>query len=290
MLKTEDLNWRVSGEKFDYYRCLSCGLIFLCPIPANLGDYYTNHYYQVPGSLEDLKTQAETQRYRIDLVQQLAAGGRLLEIGPSYGGFAFLARETGYEVDAIEMDAECCNFLNHVVGIHAIQHDDPVAALDGLGQYEVIALWHVIEHVPDPWILLRKLADHLSPAGILLIAAPNPDALQFKILRGHWPHMQAPRHLTLPSMKLLSNHAEKAGLKQVLATTRDPGSIGLNWNGWYFGMMSYFTAPALRWVMGVIGRIIHKLLIPIERSELQGSAYVIAFQKPALVADTHEQR
>jgi hypothetical protein len=126
--QTQDYNRRISTEIFNYYRCPSCGLIFIWPIPGNLADYYPEEYYQLPTS-DQLKSISEGERYKIDIVRRYVNSGKLLEIGPAYGLFAYLCKETGFEVEAIEMDARCCHFLEDVVGIRAINISNTCEAL-----------------------------------------------------------------------------------------------------------------------------------------------------------------
>ncbi len=141
--RAKDLNNHVMDEPFDYYRCSVCRLVYLLPIPNDLAKYYRSNYiaYDIPSSLEQLEAKVEQVRFRMDMVQQYASKtGRLLEIGPSYGGFAFLAKQSGFSVDVVEMDSECCRFLRDVVGVNVIYTGNVRKALEGLGQYDVIVL------------------------------------------------------------------------------------------------------------------------------------------------------
>ena len=49
--------------------------------------------------------------------------------------------------------------------------------------------------MPRPWIVLEEAARRLNPGGVLLVAAPNPDAWQARLLKSYWPHHDMPRHL-----------------------------------------------------------------------------------------------
>ena len=62
------------------------------------------------------------ERYKIELVKRFSSGGRLLELGPGRGGFAFLAKEAGFDVSAIEMSGESCRFLRRE-GIRGVRRD-----------------------------------------------------------------------------------------------------------------------------------------------------------------------
>jgi 2-polyprenyl-3-methyl-5-hydroxy-6-metoxy-1,4-benzoquinol methylase len=189
--------------------------------------------YDIPASLEQLEAKAERVRFRIDMVQQYAPKtGRLLEIGPSYGGFAFLAKKAGFSVDVVEMDSECCRFLKDVVGVNTICSHDVPKALAGLGQYDVITLWHVLEHLDESWKVLEALVEHLRPNGIIVISTPNPDSMQFKLFGRFWLHLDAPRHLTLIPVEWLLHFLEERGNRKVMLTTTDPDGQIINKSGW----------------------------------------------------------
>lgn len=277
--RTRDLNRGLSEEAFDYFRCPACELIFLSPIPANLGHYYPQSYYTLPQSVADLAAAARPEQYKVEIVRRFMPGGRLLEIGPGSGGFACLAKQAGYEVEAIEMDARVCRYLTDVIGVRAINSADVCAALKTTEPYHAITMWHNIEHLPNPLEAFAAAVDRLLPGGILVIAAPNPAAFQFKMLGRFWTHVDAPRHLYLIPLQLLTRRATELGLKTVWTTTDDSGGRGWNTFGWQESL--YNLAPKIRGRRFVrkIGSAIVSLLGPIERRELKGSAYTIVFQK-----------
>ncbi len=276
---SKDYNRVITQEIFDHYRCPQCGLIFIMPVPVNLADYYPESYHFVPESLEYLEKGSKPERYKIEIVQDFIENGRLLEIGPAYGSFTYLAKKAGFEVEAIEMNTRCCQFLNKVVGVNAINSDDPIATLVQMKPYDVIALWHVIEHLPDPWPTLNAICTSLKPGGIVVLATPNPSSFQFNIMGYRWPHVDAPRHLILIPMKLLAERLEALGMKAELITTTDPGSIGWNTFGWEFFFANLSSQLYFKKVLRRIGRLISLLFSPIERIEGKGSAYTMVFRK-----------
>jgi 2-polyprenyl-3-methyl-5-hydroxy-6-metoxy-1,4-benzoquinol methylase len=274
-----DLNRRITRESFNYYRCSSCRLIFLSPIPNDLGKYYPADYYSIPLSINELAESAEEERYKIDIVKQFASGGRLLEIGPAYGGFIYLAKQAGFTAEAIEMDPSCCRFIRETIGVKAIQSNDPTEALKGVVNYEVIALWHVIEHLTNPWKTLEAISKKLQPGGVLILAAPNPDAFQFRILGRYWPHIDAPRHLSLTPISLLIRQAETLGLKPIWSTTTDKGSFGWNSFGWINFFVNFSWSPIASRILKLIGEIVSIIMRPMDRREGHGSAYTLVFRK-----------
>ncbi len=277
--RTRDLNRKITGEIFHYYRCSSCRLIFLSPIPNNLGEYYPNNYYPIPASISELSKVAEYERYKIDMVKRFASGGRLLEIGPAYGSFIYLAKQAGFDAEAIEMDSNCCKFISETIGAKIMQNNDPAVALESTGSYNVIALWHVIEHLPDPWKTLQAVSTKLQPGGIVILAAPNPEALQYRILGRFWPHVDAPRHLSLIPLRLLSEKMTALGLKTIWWTTRDQGALGWNTFGWVHFFNNITDRRYIKTGLDLVGRFVSVVLGPLERMDSLGSAYTVVFKK-----------
>ncbi|MCF6245789.1 MAG: class I SAM-dependent methyltransferase [Desulfobacula sp.] len=277
--RSRDYNRRVTQEIFAYYCCPNCGLIFIFPVPEDLGDYYPPTYHFAPETLGILKANAAHERYKIKIIQQYVKQGGLLEIGPSYGCFTYLAKNAGFEAEAIEMDAECSKFLNEVAGILTINSSDVCGALRTVKSYDVIAMWHVIEHLPNPWETLEGICEKLNYNGILVLAAPNPDAFQFHILGRYWPHLDAPRHVMLIPIKLLVEKMEALGMRVELITTTDEGGLGWNIFGWEFFFSNMCADLMVKKMLKIVGRAAARLFSLIEKMEGKGSAYTLVFRK-----------
>jgi SAM-dependent methyltransferase len=263
--------------RFPYRRCQACGLVFLAQPPDDLGAAYPGTYHQLPNT-QALQRLAERQRWQIDMVRRHVPGGRVIEVGPGSGVFAWQARTAGFIVDTIEMDERCCQHLQSVVGVNAIHSSDPAQALAGLPQADVIAMWHVLEHLPDPWQTLRQAALSLRSGGILLIATPNPDAFGLRILRAAWPHIDAPRHLWLFPVPVLTDHLDGLGLRPLTITADDPGGRYWNLFAWRRALMNRvptWLAPAGY----VAGTLVGAAVRPWERRSLNGAAYTAVFVK-----------
>jgi hypothetical protein len=93
-----DVNRRISQEHFIYFQCTACGLISLANVPEDLGRYYPEGYGLIPQSDDAIEAGLLHEQYKIDLVKRFAGGGRLVEIGPSWGAFCLLASRAGFSV------------------------------------------------------------------------------------------------------------------------------------------------------------------------------------------------
>jgi SAM-dependent methyltransferase len=285
LFRTTDVNRMVSRETFPYHRCGRCGLIFLGSMPSDLGRYYGNGYHARPRSAVDLERIAGRTRYQIDMVRRYVSGGRLLEIGPGMGVFAWLAKRYGFEVETIEQDADCCDYLRERIGVTVVRTGSPASVLaEWPRRYDAIVLWHVLEHLPDAWDVLDRAAGALKTQGILLVATPNPDAWQFRVMGRRWPHVDAPRHLYLIPAVVLRRQLEELGCECRLVTTTDPG--GLRWNrfGWGRAAVNLLPPPTRNGLLAralaeAVGRGVSAFTGPFERVELRGSAYTAVFAR-----------
>ena len=203
----------------------------------------------------------------------------MVEIGPGNGAFADLATRSGFDYAGVEMDARACAHLRDKLGLSMVHSDRPDRALAELPPSEAIVLWHVLEHLPDPWAFVAAAAGNLAPGGLLACSLPNPQSLQFRILRSQWPHVDAPRHLYLIPLDTLAGRARRSGLALRGATSSDPG--GNYWN--LFGWRQFFAGAApgkLGTLLALtLGTGLTVLLAPLERRHMRGATYTALFVK-----------
>lgn len=83
----------------------------------------------------------------------------------------------------------------------------------GEKKFDVITLWHVIEHLENPLKTIRKACKILSDNGILVFQVPNNGSLGFKCGKKYWFHLDSPRHLMIPNIKTINYLCTKNGLK-----------------------------------------------------------------------------
>lgn len=251
MLKARDLNQYVSRKQFDYYFCRGCRLVYISPVPEDLGAYYTTGYarHTLPNSLRELRVTAESMRPRLSFIQQFVATGRLLEVGGGYGAFGYLAQQNGFEVEVVETSEFSCRYMREQAGIKAICASSVASVESSLGTYDAIALWHSIEHLGNFQEMLRVVARHLSSSGILVICTPNPDSLQFRMFRRFWVNLDAPRHLSLIPLSMLVARLEQEGLELAFASSSDPEALAFGKWSWEASLVNMLAS------IGIIPRI-----------------------------------
>jgi len=277
--RARDTNRNTTAAHFDYCRCQTCGLIFMPDVPEDLAAYYPSDYHHVAPTLHELAMAAERERYKIEIVQATVASGRLLDVGASWGEFAYLAALSGFAVTAIEMDPVCCEYLREVVGVEVTESSNFHAAISEAQPFRVVTMWHVIEHLRDPWSALQAVAAKLDVGGMLVVATPNPRALQFRLLRSRWTHIDAPRHTALIPWTLLVDRLETMGLSLENVTSTDPGSLAYDSFGWSMSLANLSRSGWSRWCLRQLGRAAARALRPIERLPLRGSCYTAVFRR-----------
>jgi SAM-dependent methyltransferase len=278
-----DRNREITQERFAYARCESCGTVFIVDLPPDLGRYYEGDYYHFDPDGEPTWRSNEHRRhsasYRVGLLRDHVSRGHLIEIGSGTGAFASAAQAAGFDVTAIEMDERCCRYLSEREGIAAICSDRPLEALASLPQASVVAMWHVLEHLANPAEVLDEAAQKLQPGGVLAIGVPNPSSLQFRVLRGRWAHLDAPRHLCLIPPDALIRKGEELGMRTVAMTTKDPEGLEFNLFGWINALRRRPACGPTPRLVGYAALTLSRALSPLERTGVRGSTVTLLMRK-----------
>ncbi len=278
-VRAKDYNQRTSDEVFRYSECACCGLIFLTNAPADLASCYVSEQYFVPMSRQGFLGRALFHGYKLDLLMHFKESGRILEIGPATGEFAYMAKHFGFTPTVIEMDANCHRFMVDQLGLESVNSSDPASAVETLGSFDIVCMWQVIEHIPLYWQLISVLAQHLAANGIIMLSTPNPRSFQARVMQGYWPHLDAPRHLYLIRPDWFSRFADRLGLEVLMLTTRDTGSIRYNQDGWRLFLQAALRLPMAGIWNERIGSWISGLLAGVETREGKGACYTVVLRK-----------
>lgn len=277
---SKDRNQHTAEDEYRYYLCSQCALTYLENIPKDLARVYAKEQFSIPAPDRNaFQAQAETQKWKLEILKSLVSSGTLFEVGPATGEFAYLAKQAGFQPKLAEMNSHCCQFLREVLDLNVTQTANPVAALAAEKKFDAICIWQTIEHVPSFWQLMDETASHLEAGGVLIVSTPNPFSLQARILGRYWPHIDAPRHLYLIPQEWFREFARKHKLKVVLDTTRDEGSLGLNYYGWYLAVRNALQRKLSDRYIHRLARPIARVLRKWEESEGKGCSYTIAFRK-----------
>ncbi|WP_114777674.1 class I SAM-dependent methyltransferase [Botryobacter ruber] len=214
----------VSKESFVIVECENCSFKFTNPRPdeASIGAYYESDDYI---SHSNIKTgiinrayhmvRSITTRQKVDLINRYSHGkGSLLDYGCGTGIFLTAAKKDGWEIRGVEPNAKARAIASEQTGEIIAKSLDEIEG----EKFEVITLWHVLEHIHRLNETLEQILSLLQEDGTLIIAVPNADSHDAQQYREDWAAYDVPRHLyhfTQPTMKrLLKKH--KMVLEEVL--------------------------------------------------------------------------
>ncbi|MFK7962495.1 MAG: class I SAM-dependent methyltransferase [Burkholderiaceae bacterium] len=206
--------------------CRQCGLVWSDPRPHNAREFYEDDYrvsYKgsfTPKSKHVLRAgKVALDRHR-HVEPVLSAAGQaisILDVGSGGGEFAYLLKKLGHQVIGIEPNKGYAGYsisqyeLDVRVGF--IQDADLPAA-----GFDLITIWHVLEHTEDPLSVLKLLRSLLKPNGTLVVEVPNIEATcQSPISTFHDAHLYNFNTDTLGAL------ANKAKLKVIRATLSPDG-------------------------------------------------------------------
>jgi SAM-dependent methyltransferase len=155
-------------------------------------------------------------------------GGTLLDVGCGTGDFlAVMRSRTGWRVSGLEPTPGASRYAREVHGLEVQQGELPHGDLPSRC-FDVVTMWHVLEHVPDPAAILAEVSRLLKADGVLVIAIPVSDSLEAEWFGPQWAGYDVPRHLVTFSRSSLTTLArnrgfdlqEKHGVIQGLASVR----------------------------------------------------------------------
>lgn len=215
-------DYTVSHENFEIVHCENCSHRFTASPPAEnvIGKYYQS---------EDYISHSNTQKGLVNRLYHLVRGymlgqkssmiqaitgkktGKLLDIGCGTGAFLATMKTANWEVTGLEPDAGARKQVADLHGITAL----PSEALFGLAekQFDVISMWHVMEHVHRLEEYAQQIHKILKDEGYFVVAVPNYTSLDADIYQTQWGGYDVPRHLHHFSPASMQYFMEKNGFK-----------------------------------------------------------------------------
>ncbi len=195
-LKTKD--YSVSGESFELTFDEDKQMLITTPQPESLNKYYESEDYishtDASKSLVD-KIYQVVKKYslakKLVLIESLSSGSKkLLDVGAGTGDFLSIAKNNKWNVFGVEPNTRA-NQLASKKGLQLF------ANIEELGEtnFDVITLWHVLEHLPNLESQIEKFKALLSDNGSLIIAVPNYKSYDAKKYGAYWAAYDVPRHL-----------------------------------------------------------------------------------------------
>jgi 2-polyprenyl-3-methyl-5-hydroxy-6-metoxy-1,4-benzoquinol methylase len=156
--------------------------------------------------------------FAVLLVPPARAGGSLLDIGCGNGRFLAIMRMLGWQVQGIEPDQRSAELARRSSG--ALVHAELDEQLHPPGGFDVVTMNHVLEHLPDPDVVLGRCFRLCAPGGLIGIVVPNWRSLGHRLFRRHWYALEPPRHAVMYEPRTLESALQRAGFRvESLGTT-----------------------------------------------------------------------
>ena len=228
----------LSQEEFDIFECKNCGLLFTVPRPdpTVIGKYYqSDEYYShqrntkgfIPRLYEWVKS--FNLRNKVNMAIGDLPQGKLLDIGCGVGDFLCQVKNQNWEVMGIEPSEDAKNIAESRLGFRPIAPTESPALENS--SFDVITLWHVLEHVDDLHFQTSEIVRLLKPGGRLIIALPNFQSFDCQYFKDKWAAWDVPRHLNHFSSDTLQKMVVSLGFKPI-------DTKKLIWDAFYISYLS----------------------------------------------------
>ena len=228
----------LTQEEFDIYSCDNCGLLFTVPRPCPdvIGKYYQSEEYFshqenkkgfVPRIYEFVKS--FNIKNKVSIAIDGLPKGRLLDIGCGVGDFLFHVKQKEWDIVGIEPSEQARTIAENRLNIKLLSPEESVKLQDS--SFDLITLWHVLEHIDDLKFQTKEITRLLKPGGRLVIALPNFQSFDCQYFKQFWAAWDVPRHLNHFSPKTLQNIFKSLGFTY-------HGSKKLVWDAFYISFLS----------------------------------------------------
>lgn len=195
-LKTKDHS--VSGEEFQLLYNEELDMLITDPRPEELEKYYESDAYishtDANKTLADKLYQAVKKLSlftKVMMINKFADNNKtLLDVGAGTGDFLLAARRRGWETTGVEPNHDA-RMRAREKKIELLSNTETLVD----NKYQVVTLWHVLEHIPDLESQIIRLKAYLEDEGTLVIAVPNFKSYDAEHYKEFWAGYDVPRHL-----------------------------------------------------------------------------------------------
>lgn len=196
-------DYTVSKEDFSVWHCDTCTLRFTQDAPTQeyIGPYYqSEEYISHSNTSKGLINRVYqwvrnyTIKKKVSLIQKQSgkSTGSILDVGCGTGEFLAGMKSAGWTVHGLEPDAgarsQASAITDSTIG-------EPEELFSLTGTYDVITMWHVLEHVHKLHEYISRFQELLTDGGVILIAVPNYTSTDATHYQEHWAAYDVPRHL-----------------------------------------------------------------------------------------------
>ena len=146
-------------------------------------------------------------KYKKDIITKSFQPKTVLDYGCGTGSFVEYLNQNNINAFGYEPNEKALELAKNKIGKNLLNEDEVFTK-----KYDVITLWHVLEHIPNYDLILKSLIECLNPNGKLIIAVPNYKSYDAKFYKNYWAAYDVPRHLWHFSKKSIKYIANNFGM------------------------------------------------------------------------------
>ena len=240
----------LTQEPFKILECKDCGLLYTTPRPnkEEIGKYYqSDEYYShqenkegfIPKVYEKVKSINLKNKYNI--ATEKTTRGKILDIGCGVGDFLHTMEQQGWECTGVEPSEDAKAIAKKRIKAQLLSSEEQENLSDG--SFDVITMWHVLEHVDALRWQIQQLYRLCKPGGRIIIALPNYKSYDGQYYKAAWAAYDVPRHLNHFNEETIVKIFEESHLKHIKTEK-------LRWDAYYISYMSekylHHSLPLLR--------------------------------------------
>ena len=209
-------------DRFRIEKCMSCELVQVTnmPAPEEFPQVYDRAFFDE--AYTGLETSDKAQRYvylnfgnKLDQIERrIGRRGKLLDVGCSFGFFLDAARQRGWSVEGVDISAYAASYARSHLNL-SVQQAAVTEAQFPNQSFDVITMWEVIEHLPQPIQALQHLSRLLKDDGMMVYGTPNVDSYLTKIQGQRWRNWEPPAHLLYFSPVTMQRLFDRCNLKMI---------------------------------------------------------------------------
>lgn len=228
----------LTQETFSLMQCEQCGITFTDPFPDadKLGRYYeTENYLSHQEGNKSLISKIYQTVKKINLTNKFKIAsaklqnGKLLDIGCGIGDFLLTAKKAGWQVTGVEPSRQARDISEKRIQARVY------SAISELEEeqfgFDLITMWHVLEHVPDLNAQIDFLFRLLKKGGKLVVAVPNFRSWDAEHYQAYWAGYDVPRHLYHFDQSFMQNLFTQEKWQQLQ-------TYPMKWDAFYVALLS----------------------------------------------------
>lgn len=218
-------------QGFSYHRCADCSHIYVSPrISADLQGRISQEADEQDAGSEVLAIQKMYAGLICDLLHSRAEGRRLLDIGFGRGRLMQVAQAYGFEVYGVDISRAQVDHLWPDLGkrVYRTVAGEEVIPWDS---FDAVVMSHVLEHFAEPAEFLGEVHGKMNPGGLLYVAVPDMEAMQFRIFGKNWNVISPIAHLQYFNETSLTRLLERCGFRNLERVERPaiPEELAPRW-------------------------------------------------------------